>query len=167
MPDRAMAMTMREMSDRLEIQSNVWDYSNAIDLHAWDLLDGVFLPDAEIFYGSVTLRGPAIKDWLRETLTRAELRGYCHVMLEPRITVTGDSAESLTRCINPMEATLPDRRRLVRYHFAWYRFEHARVADGWRIRRRLENPHEAGEVHWQPPPFSEARARPPLPYREA
>src|SRR5581483_1297752 len=62
-PEQALITSIQEMSDRLEIQSNVWDYANAIDLQAWDMLDDVFMPDAEITYGGVLLKGPAIKDW--------------------------------------------------------------------------------------------------------
>jgi len=80
-PEHALAASIKEMSDRLEIQGNVWGFSNAIDLQAWDMLDDVFTPHAEIVYGGVCLKGPGIKDSLRRTLTRPELRGYCHMML--------------------------------------------------------------------------------------
>ena len=165
--DHAVAASIAEMSDRLEIQGNVWDYSNAIDLQAWDLLDDVFTPDAEMVYGGVPLTGAGIKDWLRRTLTGPGLHGYCHMMLEPHIELAGDSAKSLTRCLNPIEVVLPDERRQVRYHFVWYHFQHVRTAQGWRIQRRLPDPHEAREIHWQTPPFNAVRANPPLPYREA
>jgi hypothetical protein len=64
-PNLALAACIAEMSDRLEIQGNVWDFSNAIDLQAWDMLDHVFTLDAEMAYGGVFLKGPRIKDWLR------------------------------------------------------------------------------------------------------
>src|SRR5579862_7046909 len=56
--EQAWAMTIAELSDRQEIQRNVWDFSNAIDLQAWDMLDEVLTPDAEIGYGGVALVGP-------------------------------------------------------------------------------------------------------------
>jgi hypothetical protein len=166
-PNLALAACIAEMSDRLEIQGNVWDFSNAIDLQAWDMLDHVFTLDAEMAYGGVFLKGPRIKDWLRDTLTRPDLYGYCHMMLEPHIELSGDTAKSLTRCLNPMEIVFPDERRQVRYHFGWYHFQHVRTAQGWRIRRRLSDPDEVREVHWQTPSFNAVRANPPLPYREA
>jgi len=166
-PDLALAASISEMSDRLEIQTNIWDLSNALDLQAWDMLDDIFTPDAEMIYGGAYLKEPGIKDWLRRTLTKPELYGYCHMMLEPHIELTGDCAISLTRCLNPMEVVLPDERRQVRYHFVWYHFRHVRTAQGWRIQRRLPDPDEACEVHWQTPPFNAVRANPPLPYREA
>jgi len=166
-PEQALITSIQEMSDRLEIQSNVWDYANAIDLQAWDMLDDVFMPDAEITYGGVLLKGPAIKDWFRQNLTKPELRGYCHMMLEPRIEIKGDVAKSLTRCLNPMEATLSDQRRQARYHFVWYHFHHVRTPQGWRIERRLPDPAGVRDIHWETPPFAAARANPPLPFREA
>src|SRR6185369_7630104 len=104
----------------------------ALDLQAWDLLDRVFATDAELLYGGTALKGPAIKQGLRDLLGRPELRGYSHMMLEPRITITGDSAESLTRCLNAVEATFADQRRQARYHFLCYHFQHVRTSDGWR-----------------------------------
>ena len=166
-PDVALASSIAEMSDRLEIQANVWDFSNAIDLQAWDMLDDVFTLDAEMTYGGIHLKGSRIKNWLRDTLTRPELNGYCHMMLEPHIEIAGDAATSLTRCLNPMEIVFPDERRQVRYHFGWYHFQHVRTPQGWRIERRLPDPEAVREIHWQTPPFNAVRANPPLPYREA
>ena len=165
--EQAWAMTIAELSDRQEIQRNVWDFSNAIDLQVWDMLDEVLTLDAQISYDGVALVGPEIKSWLRQTLTRPDLRGYCHMMLDPRIAITGDSAESLTRCLNPMEGLLPDERRQVRYHFVWYHFQHVRTASGWRIRQRLVGSGEPRDIHWQTAPFHAARATAPLPYQES
>jgi len=165
--EQAWAMTIAELSDRQEIQRNVWDFSNAIDLQVWDMLDEVLTPDAEISYGGVALVGPEIKSWLRRTLTEPDLSGYCHMMLDSRIVIAGDGAESLTRCLNPMEGLLPDERRQVRYHFVWYHFQHVRTPDGWRIRRRLVGSGEPRDIHWQTEPFNAARGKPPLPYRES
>jgi len=166
-PAQALAAVIAEMSDRLEIRGNVWDFSNALDLQTWDMLDGVFMADAEMVYGGAHLKGPGIKDWLRRTLTKPELNGYCHMMLEPHIELEGDRATSLTRCLNPMEVMFADERRQVRYHFGWYHFRHVRTVQGWRIAQRLPDPDAVREIHWQTPPFDAVRANPPLPYREA
>jgi hypothetical protein len=41
-------LSLGEVSDRLEIQQLLVDYSNAIDLRRFDDLDEVFTPDAYI-----------------------------------------------------------------------------------------------------------------------
>ncbi len=43
-------LTLQEISDRLEIQQVLIDYSSAIDQRRFDDLDAVFTPDAYIDY---------------------------------------------------------------------------------------------------------------------
>ncbi|MGA8547271.1 MAG: nuclear transport factor 2 family protein, partial [Mycobacterium sp.] len=43
-------LSQAEISDRLEIQQLLVDYSTAIDLRQFDDLDAVFTPDAYIDY---------------------------------------------------------------------------------------------------------------------
>ena len=45
-----MAMTLQEISDRMEIQDVLVRYSHCIDTRNWDGLDEVFTPDAFIDY---------------------------------------------------------------------------------------------------------------------
>jgi hypothetical protein len=160
-PETVAALSLRELSDRIEIRVNVWDFATALDLQAWHLLDSVFATDAELLYGGTSLKGPAIRQGLRDLLARPELRGYSHMMLEPRIAITGDSAESLTRCLNAVEATFADQHRQARYHFLCYHFQHVRTPAGWRIRRSVAGAGEPDELHWQSPVFTEAESRPP------
>ena len=64
-------MDLQEISDRLEIEGVVIRYTRGIDTGAWDLLDTVFTPDAEIDYtesGGIAERYPAVKPWLAEVL---------------------------------------------------------------------------------------------------
>lgn len=165
-PARAVALSLQEMSDRLEIQRNVWDWSNAIDLKAWSLLDQVLADDAQLFLGDqVRGRADAVA-WLKERFTQPDLHGYVHMMAQSRITVAGDGADSLTRCLNPVERVLPDQRHVARYDFHCFHFQHVRTKQGWRIRRRL-SAEEPRAMHWETPPFNAVRGNPPKPYREA
>ena len=43
-----MTKSLRELSDRLEIQDLLVDYSYAVDRRDWDSLDRIFTPDATI-----------------------------------------------------------------------------------------------------------------------
>src|SRR3984957_9159932 len=60
-----------EISDRLEIQQLIVDYSTAIDTRHFDDLDAVFTQDAYIDYtalGGIEGRYPEVKAWLAEVL---------------------------------------------------------------------------------------------------
>lgn len=165
-PERAVALSLQEMSDRLEIQRNVWDYSNAIDLRAWHLLDQVLADDAELFLGGQARGKADAVGWLRQRFTRPDLHGYVHMMVQSRITLMGDAADSLTRCLNPVERVLPDQRHVAHYDFHCFHFQHVRTPQGWRIRRRL-SAEEPRALRWETPPFNAVRGNPPKPYREA
>src|SRR6202022_443654 len=57
-------LSQAEISDRLEIQQLLVDYSTAIDLRRFDDLDAVFTPDAYIDYtalGGIEGRYPEVK----------------------------------------------------------------------------------------------------------
>lgn len=164
-PARAVALSLQEMSDRLEIQRNVWDWSNAIDLKAWALLDQVLADDVELLLGEQVRGKAAAVAWLKERFTRPDLHGYVHMMVQSRIDVAGDTADSLTRCLNPVERVLPDRRHVAQYDFHCLHFQHVRTRQGWRIRRRLAG-EEPRAMRWETPPFNAVRGNPPKPYRE-
>jgi len=60
-------LSLAEISDRLEIQQLLVDYSTAIDQRRFDDLDNVFTPDAYIDYralGGIDGRYPEVKKWL-------------------------------------------------------------------------------------------------------
>ncbi|WP_220463550.1 nuclear transport factor 2 family protein [Sediminihaliea albiluteola] len=74
-----MMLSLQEISDQLQIQQNLWDYANAVDMKDFDLLDQVFLPDAEIFYGDQWFNREQAKQWLRESLHAEQIGGYYHL----------------------------------------------------------------------------------------
>ena len=64
-------LSLEEISDRLEIQQLLIDYSTAIDKRRFDDLDRVFTPDAYIDYramGGIDGRFPEVKAWLAQVL---------------------------------------------------------------------------------------------------
>ena len=130
-----MPLTLQELSDRVEIERAIAAYSQAVDTHDWDLLDEIFLPDADIDYReSVPYRGDLAytKRWL-SGMTRAGT--YYHLLGLPWIEIQGDTAHTRTPCINPMPLRgNPDGRRLVGH---WYVDDWIRTPAGWRVRARL------------------------------
>ncbi|HYO02936.1 MAG TPA: nuclear transport factor 2 family protein [Mycobacterium sp.] len=133
-------LSLEEISDRLEIQQLLVDYSTAIDTRRFDDLELVFTPDAYIDYramGGIDGTLPDVKKWLSEVLRN--FPAYSHLIGNFDVKVDGDAATSRILCFNPMklsDASGPDGQIL--FCGLWYDDEFIRTADGWRITRRVE-----------------------------
>jgi hypothetical protein len=132
-------LSLQEISDRMEIQQLMIDYSSAIDQHEFDRLDEVFTSDAYIDYramGGIDGHYPEVKAWLKPAL--AAFPHYCHMIGNMAIKVTGDTASSRTICFNPMEVDLGSGQRQVMFLGLWYVDKFVRTPRGWRISERVE-----------------------------
>ena len=130
-------LSLAEISDRLEIQQLLVDYSTAIDNRRFDDLDRVFTPDAHIDYtelGGIAGTYPDVKAWLAEVLPN--FPAYAHMLGNFDVRIDGDKASSRTICFNPM--VLPGLEQQVLFCGLWYEDEFVRTADGWRMSRRVE-----------------------------
>ncbi|MGV9796969.1 nuclear transport factor 2 family protein [Mycobacterium sp. NPDC003449] len=134
-------LSLAEISDRLEIQQLLIDYSTAIDRRRFDDLDAVFTADAYIDYramGGIDGHYPQVKTWLAEVLPN--FPAYAHMLGNVDVRITGDTASSRTICFNPM--VLPGSKEgeqpQVLFCGLWYEDEFVRTADGWRMTRRVE-----------------------------
>jgi hypothetical protein len=128
-------LSLEEISDRLEIQQVLVDYSTAIDTRRFDDLDRVFTPDAHIDYsamGGIVGSFPDVKAWLKEHLPN--FPAYMHMLGNFDIRVDGDTARSRTMCFNPMVMG----GDAVYFCGLWYEDELVRTDDGWRMSRRVE-----------------------------
>src|SRR3984885_61753 len=126
-----------EISDRLEIQQLIVDYSTAIDTRRFDDLDAVFTQDAYIDYtalGGIEGRYPQVKAWLAEVLPNFPM--YAHMLGNFSVRIDGDTASSRTICFNPM--VLGGEKDQVMFCGLWYDDEFVRTADGGRMTRRVE-----------------------------
>lgn len=140
-------LSLAEISDRLEIQQLLVDYSSAIDQRRFDDLDLVFTEDAYIDYrpmGGVDGRYPRVKAWLEEVLPN--FPAYAHLIGNFDIRLGGDTAASRTLCLNPMvlgnasaetSQSGGDQQQLL-FCGLWYDDEFLRTPDGWRMTRRVE-----------------------------
>jgi hypothetical protein len=134
-----MALTLQEISDRMEIQDLLVDYSHAIDTRSWDALDQVFTPDAFIDYtamGGVEGRLPEIKAWLAKTMPI--FSSTQHMVATSKVTIDGDVAEGRTICHNPMIFAGDEEKPNIMMCGLWYRDKFVRTGDGWRIAERIE-----------------------------
>ncbi|WP_167103797.1 nuclear transport factor 2 family protein [Mycobacterium sp. DL592] len=129
-------LSLAEISDRLEIQQLLIDYSTAIDNRRFDDLDRVFTPDAHIDYTAMGgIAGPfgEVKAWLAEVMPN--FPAYYHMLGNVDVRVDGDTATSRSICFNPMK--LGDDGQIM-FCGLWYDDEFHRTADGWRMTRRVE-----------------------------
>lgn len=135
-------LSLEEISDRMEIQQLLVDYSTAIDTRRFDDLDAVFTADAYIDYramGGVDGRFPEVKAWLAEVLPN--FPAYSHMLGNLSITFAADGKTAASRviCFNPMVLGESDKgEQQVLFCGLWYDDEFLRTADGWRMTRRVE-----------------------------
>jgi len=130
-------LSIEEISDRLEIQQLLVDYSTAIDARRFDDLDRVFTADAYIDYramGGVDGRYPEVKAWLAQVLPN--FPAYAHMLGNFDVKLHGDTATSRTLCFNPM--VLGGDEQQVLFCGLWYDDEFVRTGDGWRMTKRVE-----------------------------
>ena len=130
-------LSLEEISDRLEIQQLLIDYSTAIDQRRFDDLDAVFTSDAYIDYraaGGIDGQFPEIKAWLSEVLPN--FPAYYHMLGNVDVRVTGDTATSRAICFNPM--VMDGDQQQIYFVGIWYLDEFVRTAQGWRMSRRVE-----------------------------
>lgn len=129
-------LSLAEISDRLEIQQLLVDYSTAIDQRRFDDLDRIFTAEAYIDYramGGIDGPYPQVKAWLAQVLPN--FPAYYHLIGNFDIRLSGDSASGRTMCFNPMK--LSDDGQIL-FCALWYDDEFIRTADGWRMTRRVE-----------------------------
>ena len=130
-------LSLEEISDRLEIQQLLVDYSTAIDNRRFDDLDAVFAPDAYIDYramGGIDGTFGDVKKWLAEVLPN--FPAYSHLLGNFDVKIAGDTATSRTLCFNPM--VFGGDAQQVMFCGLWYDDEFVRTPDGWRMTRRVE-----------------------------
>ncbi len=130
-------LSLGDISDRLEIQQLLVDYSSAIDQRRFDDLDAVFTADAYIDYramGGIDGRFPEVKAWLAEVLPG--FANYAHMLGLPSIQLAGESATARTFCFNPM--VFGGEHPTTMLLGLWYDDEFVRTPAGWRMSRRAE-----------------------------
>ena len=132
-------LSLQEISDRLEIQQLLVDYSTAIDTRRFDDLDNVFTPDAYIDYralGGIDGRFAEVKAWLKTVLPTFPM--YFHMIGNFSIKINGDTAQSKIICFNPMVTDNGAGGTQVMYCGLWYHDKFMRTPQGWRMCERVE-----------------------------
>lgn len=132
-------MDLAELIDRAEIADLLVRYTRAIDTDAWDRLDDVFTPDAEIDYtegGGLQAAYPEAKAWLAEMLPAFSVKRM-HTLGQIEIVFADgrDEAAVVAYFHNPM--LLGDGETLIEIG-GLYHHTVVRTAAGWRSRRLRE-----------------------------
>ena len=135
----AMATTVEELADRTAIDEQLARYCRAIDTGEWDLLDGIFTPDAVLDYtSSGGIRGVygEVKPWLAKVLPLFAVRQ--HYVTNREIALDRDAATSIAYLYNPMGRRRDDGGLDLFFVGGTYRDRWLRTAAGWRIVERVE-----------------------------
>jgi SnoaL-like domain len=134
-----MALTLEEISDRLEIQDTLLAYSTALDVpgRRWDQWYKCFTEDAVCEYPGIGAKSPAeLQDMF--SLNDAVRLTTQHLFLNIVISLDGDSATSRSECsyaaVNRGEKPEKNTLRLAGLFF---NDELARTPEGWRITHRV------------------------------
>ena len=142
-------LSVRELSDRIQIQDLLVRYTRAIDAKDWALLDTCFLPDAHVDYtatGGVAGPYPEVRAWLARALAPFPIT--VHYVTNSQVELDGDRARARTLVLNPMFFANPDGSLHDFTVGATYVDELVWTDDGWRIARSSE---EAGYMQGQLP----------------
>ena len=138
-------MDLQEISDRLEIRDVLTRYTRAIDTGAWDQLDTVFTPDAQIDYtesGGIAAPFAEVKPWLAEMLP-AFFPKRMHTLGQVEIVLRGDEADVAAYFHNPMPMDDGQGGEKIVELGGLYHHTMTRTPDGWRSRRLHE------EIVWK------------------
>jgi hypothetical protein len=135
-------LSIREISDRIQIHDLLVRYTRALDAKDWALLDTCFTPDAHVDY---TATGGAkgsyreVRAWLEKALAPFPIT--VHYIGNSLVELRGDRANARTLVYNPMFFANPDGSLHEFTVGATYVDELSWTEAGWRIARRVE---EAG-----------------------
>jgi len=134
-----MAMSLEEISDRIEIDDLLTRYTVAIDTKDYKLLDTCFAEGAHVDYtssGGIKGSYPEARAWLEKAL--APFPMTVHFISNTTVLITGDTASSKTYVLNPMGFQNSDGSMHIFTVGAYYIDELVRTAAGWRIKQRVE-----------------------------
>ena len=135
----ARDLSIREISDRIEINDLLIRYTVAIDTKDWKLLDTCFTPDARVDYtesGGTKGAYPEVRTWLEKALAAFPMTQ--HFISNSTVELDGDRATARTYVINPMGFPNPDGSLHIFTVGAYYNDKLVHTDAGWRIAERVE-----------------------------
>jgi 3-phenylpropionate/cinnamic acid dioxygenase small subunit len=137
MPPRELSI--RELSDRRQIDDLLTRYTVAIDTKDWNLLDTCFTSDARVDYttsGGTKGAYPEVRQWLEKALSVFPMT--MHFISNSVVEINGDRATARTYVINPMGFPKQDGSLHLFTVGAYYNDKLVHTEQGWRIAERFE-----------------------------
>ena len=134
-----MALSMQQISDRIEIQDVLTRYCYAVDDRDWNSYRQLFTADAVI---DDTVTG-GIKSGVEEHIAYLE-RALSKVLMSQHaistvlVELNGNEAGVRAHCSCPIVFDMGQDDRQVMFQGLWYRETLVRTDTGWKIRRLLE-----------------------------
>jgi 3-phenylpropionate/cinnamic acid dioxygenase small subunit len=134
-----MALTLQEISDRLEIEDVLVRYCYAVDDRDWDAYRKIFTPDA-VIDDTVTggVRSGVEDHVVYMTRALSKILISQHAISTVRINLKGDQASIRAHVSCPMVVDLGSAKQQVFFQGLWYRNRLVRTREGWRIAELVE-----------------------------
>jgi hypothetical protein len=133
-----MTLSLQEISDRMEIQDLLVDYSYALETHHPDVLDDVFTDDARIDYSAMHGSVGDLASAKQFLAAASPNFGRSQLMVATsKITIDGDTATGRTICHHPTVINRAEGKTDVFFCGLWYHDVFVRTDKGWRIKERV------------------------------
>lgn len=132
-------LTLREISDRMQIHDVLIRYSTAINNRDCDLLDTCFTDDAPCDYSSTG--GPSdtyavVRQWFQTSLSHIE--SSLHRIGNIIYKIDGEAAHTRSMYMNPILVKLPDGSESGFTVGGYYDDEYMYGSEGWKICKRVD-----------------------------
>jgi ketosteroid isomerase-like protein len=126
------------VSEKLAISDVLDAYAHGVDNKDWDLVTSVFTEDAVLDYSAYG--GPKgsrdeVVTWIQASVTAFPMTQ--HHITNRRITVDGDTAESVAELFAPMGMASGDGKMTMLMSGGCYRDSLKRTPGGWKIVHRV------------------------------
>ena len=135
-----MALSLQEISDRIEIDDLLTRYATGVDRKDWDLWETCFTADASIDYRAFGGTHGGVKDvraWLEKTMAMFPMSQ--HMVINREVDIDGDVATCRSGFFNPMSLTEGEGGgTLLWLDGGYYCDDLVRTPDGWKIHKRVE-----------------------------
>lgn len=133
-----MALSLQEISDRLELHDLVTRYADIIDRKAFQELSSIFTDAAEIDYeatGAPKCTVDEMITFLNEAMSL--FPNHQHLVSNTQFVIDGNTASGRAMCFNPMEMTVEGGTHTFILGI-WYVDEFVRVDEGWLFASRRQ-----------------------------
>ena len=138
-----MSISLKEISDRLEIQDLMVSYCSMVDRKEWERMPSIFTPDAYIDYtasGGISGNCAEIREFLENAM--AFFSVTLHMVSNFEISLDEDKASARVMLHNPLIRGEGDDAQ-TQICGLWYLLEFSNDGQSWKIQKLSQ---EAGYV---------------------